>query len=283
MPISNHQHLARYGHVRVMAPEGGDDTNTAGGGGASSSQPPNTPPDDALKDPKVQALIQSAVESQVAGLKAKNSELIQAQKQLKEQLARFEGIDPDAVRGILKRFADDEEAKLIADGKVDEVLNRRTERMKADFEKKLAEAQQEAEKARQLAQTYQSRVVEKEIMTDAVEAGVHKHALEDALLHAKAVFRADDEGRAIAVDADGNPILGKDGKTPLTPREWLEGMKEKKPHWFLATASGSGTPGGKGGFSSAKKAQEMTSAEKAKFIQEHGFAKWQEKVRADYG
>jgi hypothetical protein len=62
--------------------------------------------------PEVQALI----DSHVSGLKTKNGELIAAQKQLKEQLATFDGIVPNIVRNIIKRFADDEEVKLISEG-----------------------------------------------------------------------------------------------------------------------------------------------------------------------
>jgi phage protein len=87
---------------------------------------------------------QAEVDELVAGLKNKNGELLGSQKQLKadlanmqEQLKRFDGIDPEAVHNILKRFSDDEEAKLIAEGKIDEVLNRRTERMQGAHQKQV--------------------------------------------------------------------------------------------------------------------------------------------------
>jgi hypothetical protein len=37
------------------------------------------------------------------------------------------------------------------------------------------------------------------------------------------------------------PVLGKDGKTPFSPQEWMEMQKELKPHWFLASNSGGGS------------------------------------------
>ena len=74
--------------------------------------------------------IQKLIDQQVAGLKSKNSELLGKVKEYGEKFKQYEGIDPDAVRSILQRFSDDEEAKLIASGKIDEVLTKRTERMK---------------------------------------------------------------------------------------------------------------------------------------------------------
>ena len=86
--------------------------------------------DQATVAPEVQALIDSAV----AGLKNKNSEILGSLKATKEQLARFEGIDPDAMKALLSKFSEDEDAALIKSGKIDEVINKRTERMKAGYE-----------------------------------------------------------------------------------------------------------------------------------------------------
>ncbi|MCF7521481.1 hypothetical protein L4G92_05395 [Neisseria sp. ZJ106] len=71
-----------------------------------------------------QADIDAAVEAAVGGLKAKNSELLGKLKTQGEQLKQFEGIDPDAVRLMLKQFSDNEEAELIKAGKFDEAFNK---------------------------------------------------------------------------------------------------------------------------------------------------------------
>lgn len=261
MPIFKQQLFKRL--MNAQGGEGGE-----GGGGQA------TPPD--------AAAIQAQIDAAVAGLKAKNSEVIGENKKLKEQLAQFEGIDPTAVRNILKRFADDEEAKLIADGKIDDVLNKRTERMKADFDKKLSEALSKAEQAEKRAQAFQGRVLDDAIRAAAAKAGIHQHAIDDALLRGRAMFTLDEDGQAVQLGEDGRPVLGKDGKSPFTPAEWLEGMKEKAPHWFPATASGGGASNGGGGGGISKKAKDMTPQEKAEFIGKNGLDKWNEKVRADY-
>ena len=95
---------------RDQSGEGGD----AGGSGGQTVTP------------EVQAMIDAAVNNAIGGLKSKNSELLGKLKESSEKLKEFDGIDAGAVRNILQRFSDDEEAKLIAGGKIDEVLNKRT-------------------------------------------------------------------------------------------------------------------------------------------------------------
>lgn len=265
MPTFLKQLNQRY--MQAQEGDGGD------GGGGEATNTENTADAQAIK---------AAVEAAVTGLKAKNGEVIVENKRLKEQLARFDGIDPDVVRNIIKRFSDDEEAKLIADGKIDEVLTKRTERMKADYDKKLTEALEKAGLAEKRAQAFQGRVLDDAIRAAAAKAGIHQHAIDDALLRGRAMFALDEDGQAVQLGEDGKAVLGKDGKSPFTPLEWLEGMKEKAPHWFPATASGGGAGHSAGGHSGAKKAKEMTAQEKADFIGKNGLDAWNDKVRADY-
>ena len=191
--------------------------------------------------PEVQALIDAQVSAAVSGLKAKNTELLGKVRESSETLKRYEGIDPDAVKTILQRFSDDEEAKLIASGKIDEVLNKRTERMKAGFEKETAKERQAREAAEQRAERFTRRVLENSIRAEASAAGIHQHAIEDALFRAGSLFTLDDEGNPAAVEG----AFGKDGN-PLTMKEFFAEMKEKAPHWWPATANGGGAPTGGG-------------------------------------
>lgn len=265
MPTFLKQLNQRY--MQAQDGDGGD----SGGGTATNGGDQQKPVD-----------VQAAIDAAVAGLKTKNSDLIERLQAAQENLKRFDGIDPDAVRNILKRFSDDEEAKLIADGKIDEVLTKRTERMKADYDKKLTEALEKADLAEKRAQAFQGRVLDDAIRAAAAKAGIHQHAIDDALLRGRAMFALDEDGQAVRLGEDGKAVLGKDGQSPFTPLEWLEGMKEKAPHWFPAAASGSGAGHSAGGHSGAKKASEMTAQEKADFIGKNGIESWNDKVRADY-
>lgn len=220
----------------LMAEEGGGEGGDGGNGGGGQG---------AQITPEVQALIDAQVNAAVGGLKTKNAELLGKLKTTGDQLKSFEGIDPDAVRGILSKFANDEEAQLIAKGDIDTVLTKRAERMKAGFEKDLKTAQEAAAHASSRTEKFASRVLKGEVVGAAAEAGVHKYALEDAMLAAARDFELDDEGNPIAREGK----YGKDGK-PLTLKEWFADMKDARPHWFPATGSGGGA--GHGGANGKK-------------------------------
>lgn len=219
-----------YGNKRfVMMNEEGGDGGNGGGGSEGTTITPE---------------MQKVIDAQVAGLKQNNSELLGKVKEYGEKFKKYEGIDPDAVRSILQRFSDDEEAKLIASGKIDEVLTKRTERMKAGYEKETLAERQKREAAEARAEKFQRRVLENGVIRAASEAGLHQHAIEDALLHAAQAFHLDDEGNPVAAEG----LYGKDGQ-PLTLKEWFAEMKERKPHWWPASANGGGASqgGGRGG------------------------------------
>jgi hypothetical protein len=232
------------------AKEGGD-----AGGGATIT-------------PEVQALIDKAVAENTQGLKNKNNELLGKQKALSEKLKQFEGIDPDAVKTILQRFSDDEEAKLISAGKIDEVLNKRTERFRSEFDKKLKAEQERADSAQKKAEKYSSIVLSNKMTNAALKAGALPEALEDISLRAKGMFVLSDDGEAVAVGQDGEPLLGKDGKTPLSPQEWVESLKDNAPHLF-PRAEGTGSGGHKSGGANLVRSK-MTSTEKHNYIQKYG-------------
>ena len=198
--------------------------------------------------PDVQSQIDAAVSAAVAGLKAKNGELLGSLRETKESLKRFDGIDPDAVRNILSKFANDEEAALIAKGEIDKVLNNRTERMKAGFERETQAEKVKREAAEARAAKFSKRVLENGIRAEAAAAGLHQYAIEDALYRAGTTFALDDDGNPTAVEG----AFGKDGK-PLTLKEWFADMKDKAPHWFPAMASGSGASGSTGSGTGQKK------------------------------
>lgn len=243
--------LIKRTHV-LMQEEGGEGGNGGGGQGPEIT-------------PEIQAIIDAQVNAAVGGLKTKNGELLGKLKEQGEKLKTFDGIDPEAVRSILQRFSDDEEAQLIASGKIDEVLDKRTERMKSSFSKDLKAAQEEAQRHASRTEKFASRVMKGEVIGAATEAGVHKFAMEDAMLAASRDFELDDEGNPVAKEGR----FGKDGK-PLTLKEWFAEMKETRPHWFPASASGSGAGHGGGNAVGSGKRSEMSSKDKAAFISKHG-------------
>ena len=176
----------------------------------------------------------------VTGLKTALKSERDAREAAEKVSKQFEGLDPTEVRNLLKQVDGDEEAQLIKAGKIDEVIAKRTEKAMKDADKRITEAGTAAEQAMARAKKWMTKALDSEITKAATKAGLHAVAIDDALLYARSIFSLDDQGNAVQLGEDSKPVLGKDGKTPFTPLEWLEAMRETKPHWFPATASGGG-------------------------------------------
>ena len=191
----------------------------------------------------------------VTGLKntvaATRAEAVAAKKAADQRVAdalrQFDGIDPVKTRALMSKFENQEEAALIAAGKIDEVIAGRMEKARTAFEKQVSDAKAAADAANGVANTFMERVLDNHVRAAAAAAGLQTSAVDDALLRARALFSLNEDGDPVQLDKDDNVVLGKDGKTPFTPAEWLEAMKEKAPHWFPAGSSGGGANGGKGG------------------------------------
>lgn len=188
----------------------------------------------------LQKKIDEAVAAATLGLKTKNEELLGKVVTYKDQLKQFEGVDLAKIKELTDRLDQDEDLKLINEGKKHEVIDKHTQRMRAAHEEALkAEREKTAAEAAR-ADKYRGAVLDSQIL--AVTQGLHKGAVEDALLHARNIFTLDANGKAVQMDND-SVVLGKDGKTPFSPAEWIEVQKELKPHWFPAGTSGGGSGG----------------------------------------
>lgn len=198
----------------------------------------------------VATAVKAAVDTETAGLKSKNSELLGSLKSTKDKLAEFGTLDPIRAKTLIDAMDNDEDAKLIAGGKKNEVIAKYTERMRAEHTTQLEALQGKVTAETGRANAYQGAVLENQIR--AVTGDCHKGAVEDALLHARQIFTLDAKGIAVKLNSEGVPELGKDGKTPFSPAEWMDLQRELKPHWFPAQSSGSGSGGANGAKGGAK-------------------------------
>lgn len=207
-------------------------------------------------------------------LAAEREAVKKAKRESAEALKRYEGIDPDKVRTIMQRLDTDEEAALVAAGKIDEVISKRTEKLRLSLQQQVEEANKAVQAANGRADKFSQRVLDNHIRSAALKAGLHQHAIDDALFRARSMFSLTEDGEAVQLGSDGAPILGKDGKSPFTPVEWLESMKESAPHWFPAGAGGGGGGGGgrnagSGNTISRAKFNALSAAEKATIAKTH--------------
>lgn len=211
---------------------------------------------------------------EVSGLKAKNTELLRTVKSAKGELDQFkdqfDGLDIEAVKLLLSKASEDEETRLIAEGKIDELVNRRTERLRGDYEKQLQAEKERADSAESFANQFKDKVLADSIREAALKAGALPEASEDIILRAKSTFTLNEHGEAVAVDRNGEVIYSKDGKTPLSPLEWAESLREAAPHLW-PRAQGAGQTGDNGGKAiNTQKRSDMSAEEMATFVREHG-------------
>jgi len=209
--------------------------------------------------------VQQYLDTEVAGLKSKNQELLGSNKTIKGELdklkGQFDGLDIEAVKGLLAKAGQDEETRLIAEGKLDEVITRRTERLRGDYDKQLAAEKARADKAEAFAAKYSDKVLADSIRAAAIKAGALPEATEDIILRARGTFKLSEDGEPVAHDRDGEVIYGKDGKTPLSPLEWAESLRESATHLW-PRAQGAGPTGDNGG-KATKKWGDYTETERA--------------------
>lgn len=218
-----------------------------------------------LNSPEIQALIQAKADEQVQGLKAKNDELLGKLTKTKGEFdglkSQFSDVDLEEYRSFKAKIKEDETTKLIAEGKIEEVLNQRVQALKQDYEGKLSQTAQQAE-------LYKSKVLNGYISTAAAQAGVDKNAIDlVALLAQQEGVKLDERGNPVIVDSEGNVRYSKDGNTPLSLNDWLNNLQESKP-LLWGQAQGGGARGGQGGSQTRKKPSEMTTQERANWLSE---------------
>lgn len=191
------------------------------------------------------------VDKYTTGLRSALEKERTARKDFEKKAKRadeFEGLDPTEVRSLIDKVNGDERMRLIKDGKFEEAMNlhaeKQTEKMRKEYERQLKAVQDAAAQAEQKAQRYTQRALDSALREAAASVGMHPYAVEDALMRGRSMFSIDDEGNAVQLDQDGGVVKGKNGKTPFTPAEWLESMREVAPHWFPASGTGSGSQQG---------------------------------------
>ena len=179
---------------------------------------------------------------------------IALQKQLDEikaQMEKFAGVDPDKYKAAMDAIESDKEKKLLKDGKIDEVIALRTEKMRQTYEDKIAakdvainKAIEEAKKAGTERDTY---IVAEELRkaVDNPELGFHNGVADTLKPQVLKEFQYRD-GKVIRVKADGTPAFGAKGD-PATISEYLQDMVKEHPYLVKASTGGGARNNGAGG------------------------------------
>ena len=162
---------------------------------------------------------------------------------LTNQLKKFEGIDPDAVRQLADDKRKLEEAQQLKAGEVDKVIEARLKTARAEWDKQhgVVVAERDALNGRLTAIQ-----IDQAVVTEATKRGLRPTALTDITARARMTFKLVN-GVPQAFEADGQTArMGKDGVSPMTLAEWVDALVSDAPHLFEANA-GSGAAGSGGG------------------------------------
>jgi hypothetical protein len=172
--------------------------------------------------------------------KSKHEEFRTNNIALTNQLKRFEGIDPDAVRQLAEENKSLRTATLSEDAKRE--MEAQVKTAKSAFEKQLAAVAGERDT---LTGRLTAIQIDQAVVTEATKRGLRATALPDITARARQSFKLVN-GVPQAFEADGQTArMGKDG--PMTLAEWVDALVSDAPHLFEANAGGGAAGSGSGG------------------------------------
>ena len=172
--------------------------------------------------------------------KSKHEEFRTNNIALTNQLKRFEGIDPDAVRQLAEENKSLRTATLSEDAKRE--MEKQLKASKSSFDKQLVAVTGERDA---LTGRLTAIQIDQAVVTEATKRGLRATALPDITSRARTAFKLVN-GVPQAFEADGQTArMGKDG--PMTLAEWVDALVSDAPHLFEANAGGGAAGSGSGG------------------------------------
>ena len=179
--------------------------------------------------------IDKKIEEATAGLKNKNKELLDEKKKIQETLKNFENIDPQKAKEAIEFLETNAEAQMIKEGKINELIDRKTSQMKSDHETALAEVlsslEETSTKASTFEKLYKTKMIEDGLRDAALKAKVRPEAIDDIILRGSREFSLATDGTIESRDSEGKLKKTLDDKV-LTPSNWIDGLKKTSPHYW---------------------------------------------------
>lgn len=181
----------------------------------------------------------------------------EAERKAKEKDKAFSGIDVDKAREALKLQQDLEDKKLIEEGDVEGLVEKRVKQV-------LSERQNEHDALVGERDALKGELHELHIKTAVADAAskigsVKPNAMGMIVGEFEKMFSIDDKGKVVAKDENGDVVYGSDGVTPLTISEKMETFVKSHDYLFVESkGGGSDGDGGKNGVSNSYSQMETT-------------------------
>ncbi|MBI1178315.1 hypothetical protein GC207_12840 [bacterium] len=168
------------------------------------------------------------------------------QKAEEERLLRGNSPHPGPLPGGARESEEEKERKLQAEReRIEKVIEGRVKNFRGDLEKQINQLTTERDALNTRLAAIQ---IDQGVITAATKRGLRSTAMADITSRARTVFRLVN-GVPTAFEPDGKAVrYGRDGLTPLSIDEWVDGQVAEAPHLFEPnTGGGSGNHNGAGG------------------------------------
>ncbi len=201
-------------------------------------------------------------------------------KELKDLRARYKDLDPDDYRRLqeLEKKRKEDDAGGNPD-KLEELVQERVAEREKELGRNLTTAEERAARAEAVADRL---VVRDSIRAAAIEAGIHKEALDTVVMLAQRdgwTRDGDDPVLKRGEGEDARVVYGKDAKTPMTPEEWLPSLRESHPYLWPGSKGAGGQDDGGGDVPPPDFDPRKASIDqKTAFINKHGFEAWEKQL-----
>lgn len=161
-------------------------------------------------------------------LKAENDELRN----------KYSFVDIDEYKALKDAKKNEQNKGNVPVDELDKVIDTRTKEMRDNY---LAQINDFKSKYETVEREYHGVLFKNAVTEAALRSGVRNEAITDVENRVRSNFNFKD-GKLVAVDADGQTVLSKDGSGPKTVEEFISDLKATAPHFF-PTSNGGAAPG----------------------------------------
>lgn len=190
----------------------------------------------------LRAELAKALAAETGGLKSKNAEILAEKKKVQDQL-----------NSILAQAEDEADQAALKAGKMDfqALLDKRVNAANATWQERLQAEQTEKEELRKAVEAEKGRLkqfqIKQLIGNEALKNEFFQpSAIDDLINLAGGSWELTDGGELVSRDQHGNVAMGKAGRA-LTPKEWIEGLSQSRPHYFKQMPGSGGKQGSANG------------------------------------
>jgi hypothetical protein len=205
-------------------------------------------------------------------LESERSARAKAAREFQELKDKIGDLDPEKAREALRQVQALADKKLLDEGKVDELIQARTEAMRTDHKNQLAafegKIKEKDDAIGRLTQTVKTLRINSELTPLALKKGIRPEALQDVIARMTVLgidgIKWDIDGDNVVAKIGDQIKYGKDPQKAMSFEEGLDLLATAAPHLF-ADSKGTGANGNKGGGGKSHTISQEEASDPAKY------------------